>query len=280
MTFPRRPQRYAVHILAHADPGLFGDLVASLRHDRVDVYAHIDAKADQRPFAEAAGGAVRFVADRTTVRWGGFSQVRATLASLDAAGDGYHRHSLLSGADVLLRPIDEVVDVWSGRTELLRIDRRIDDERCPQYGKIGRFHFPDQPGWRRFDGRIPRRVPRQVPLMQGSTWWSLTGDAVRHLRGHLEEHPRWLAFFRFSHCPDEYVFHSVLSASPFGEALTSIGGSVTGASSVHGQHFIDWPRDGIHPNMLDEADLPRALASGALFARKAGPSWVWRGAAV
>ncbi|MFT4086695.1 MAG: beta-1,6-N-acetylglucosaminyltransferase [Gordonia sp. (in: high G+C Gram-positive bacteria)] len=268
MTAPR----FAVHIMAHTEPHLFGDLVASLAHERIDVYAHIDAKVDERPFAEAAAGGARFVAPRVRVNWGGFSQVRATVESLATARDGYQRHSLLSGADVLLRPLDEVVEAWSTDDELIRIDQPLNDPAYSHWTKVDRYHFPDHPRLRIASARLRRRVPDTRPLVQGSTWWSLTGAAVRHLRERLATERDWVEFFRYSLCPDEYVFHSLLSDSPFAAAIRGGDGP-----NVHGQHYIEWPSDGWHPRTLTEDDLPRALDSGALFARKVGPRWTWRG---
>ncbi len=278
MTCPGR-RRFAVHIIAHRHPHLFGDLVASLQHDRIDVFAHIDAKADQRPFAAAAAGRVRFVTNRVPVHWGGFSQVRATVALLSLAGDSYHRHSLLSGADVLLRPVGEVVDVWSGDAEFLRIDQALADPVFAQAGKVRRFHFPDQPRLAPLSGRIPRRPPTRFALVQGSQWWSLTGAAVGHAMRVVTGEPAWFRWFRYSLCPDEYVFHSVLAASPFADALGDVAGPGGFTDSVRGQHYIGWTDvTATHPDPFTEQELPEAIASGAFFARKAGPSWTWRGA--
>lgn len=266
-----RTPRFAVHVLAHTEPALFGALVASLQHHRIDVYAHIDAKSPQRPFeAAAAGNRVSFVRTRVRVQWGGFSQVRATLAVLRAAGDGYHRHSVISGADVLLRDLDEVVDRWSGGEQLLRIDRPL--LTAPSHAwKVQRYHFPDQPVLHRFSGRWRRRGPDGYPLMQGSNWWSLTAPAVAAMLDGLAADPRWTRFHRFALCPDEYVFHSVLAASRFGPQLCG-----PDAGDVHGQHFIRWPDGADHPAAFTEDDLPAAHASGAVFARKVGADWTWR----
>lgn len=264
-------RRFAVHILAHAEPARFGALVASLQHPRIDVYAHIDAKAAQGPFAAAAAGSrVHFVAPRIRVTWGGFSVVRATLASLRAAGSGYHRHSVVSGADVLLRSPDEVVERWLGDQQLLRIDRAV-LEAPSHASKVQFYHFPDHRGLHRLSGRFARRVPGDLPLMQGANWFSITAPAVAALLDGLAQRPRWTAFHRFALCPDEFVVHSVLAATRFAGALHG-----PDSGDVHGQHFIRWPDDADHPAEFTEDDLPAALASDAVFARKVGPDWSWR----
>ena len=266
--------RFAVHVMAHDHPRLFGDLAASLRHPDIDVFAHIDAKSELAPFAAAAGSPVTFVRRRVPVYWGGFSQLRATFTLLRTAGAGYHRHSLLSGTDVLVRPIDEVVERWSERSEYLGIERRIDDPGSGHWNKVARYHFPDQPALGRFSGRVPRPVPTTFPLHQGSQWWSLTGGAVAHLVDTLDARRSWLRFHRYSLAPDEYVVQSVIAASPHAHAITDTG---DGTGTVHGQHYIRWTQEADHPATFTEADLPVARASGACFARKVGPDWTWRG---
>ncbi len=267
--------RFAVHILAHAQPPLFGDLVASLAHPAIDVFAHIDAKSDQRPFAAAAGGRATFVPARRRVRvhWGGLSVVHATLACLRTAGAGYHRHSLLSGADLRLRELGEMIDRWAGDEQYLRVDRRLGD--APNHAwKVERFHFPDRPRLGALSGRLPRRRSDAAALHQGSNWWSLTEPAVAQaLDRFAADRGRLLRRHRFSLCPDEYLFQSVLADTPFAGAPAAAE-----APDVHGQHYIRWTDDAVlHPAELTEADLPAALASGALFARKVGPGWAWRG---
>lgn len=277
--------RFAVHILAHQHPHLFGDLVASLNHPAVDVFAHIDRRTDHTPFAEAVTGfdRVHFVADRVAVRWGGLSVVRAALSGLEAAAaiDTYHRHSLLSGVDVGLQPLPEILATWSGDQQILRIDRRPGSVGDPHGYTVDRLHFPDHPPLQWLSGRLPRRPHRRFTLHQGSMWWSLTGPAVDYLRLMLAEHRGWLRHHRFALCPDEIVVHSILADSPFSADITqnyADDDPLAGLENpLHGQHYIDWSDiESAHPVPLTEADLPRAVASGALFARKVGPDWTWR----
>ncbi|MEE3850389.1 beta-1,6-N-acetylglucosaminyltransferase [Gordonia sp. LSe1-13] len=280
--------RFAVYILAHDKPWLFADLVHSLQHEQIDVFVHIDAGVDQQPFERAlrSGSAAHFVpaSRRVRVHWGGFSQLDASFALIDLARANdrrYHRHSLFSGTDVLLRPMSELIATWADDRELIRIDRRIGDASDPMAAKVLRLHFPDHPQLDRLrlSGRIPRRLNTAVPLYQGSQWWSLTDGALDAARAVIAENPRWLRQHRFSLCPDEFVLHSALMSTAFGAKVEQnyAGLSREPDRTVHGQHFIDWSDpEGIRPPELTADSLTQALAGPAMFARKAGPDWTWR----
>jgi hypothetical protein len=297
--------RYAVHVMAHHHPHLFADLVASLRHPDIDIYAHIDRKVDEGGFRRALDpdANVHFVdrARRVRVRWGAPSVVTATLTLLDtsaATGRRYHRHSLLSGTDLLLRPLPDLLDAWADDTEYIRVDCEVDGGSggsAPgrHSSTITRYHFADHPVLHRVSGRIRRRPVDPRPF-RGSNWWSLTDAAVTAIRTTLARDPGWRRDLRFSLCSDEILFHSILMASPFADAMNqNYAGCVHpdyrvlsdecvhSDQTIHGQHFIDWSDpDGISPPELDADALRRALAGPALFARKVGPEWTWRGGAL
>ena len=48
--------RFAVHVLVHEHPRLFAALIASLQHEQIDVYAHVDDTSRQDLFESAAPG--------------------------------------------------------------------------------------------------------------------------------------------------------------------------------------------------------------------------------
>ncbi|HMS76238.1 beta-1,6-N-acetylglucosaminyltransferase [Gordonia sp. (in: high G+C Gram-positive bacteria)] len=280
--------RFAVHVLVHEHPRLFAALIASLQHEQIDVYAHVDDTSRQDLFesaARAVGAEVVFVPQprRVNVRWGGLSLVRATRELVElAVGSGvdHHRHTLLSGADVLLRPLPVLLERWSDDAEHLRIDRRLNRTESQGYLKPRRFWFPDQPvldrAW--LSGRVPRRLPPGPPLVEGSQWWSLTSPAIRTILDYLDDHPAWLRGHRFSLCPDEFVFHSILAASGLAPKITQNYLDRTPPDdTLHALHFIDWSEySGIRPAELTEQSLTAALASPAMFARKVGADWTWR----
>ncbi|MFF0817419.1 beta-1,6-N-acetylglucosaminyltransferase [Rhodococcus sp. NPDC003318] len=277
--------RFAVLVLAHHQPRVLTALLDSLRHPAIDVFVHVDAKSDLARFLAAAPerDGLTYLRDRREVRWGGLSIVSATLDLLAAAratGRPYRRFALLSGADLRIAPLDDVLTAWSGDTEYIRIDWHLTGPGAQRMHVVNRRHFPDDrfPVRGRWSGRIPRRVDETLPLVQGSTWWALTAEAVEHVHRFLAANPRWLRFHRHTLCADEIVFHSILAASPLADRIAQHVDRESDVDAyllhpVHALHHIDWSdRNAINPRTFtidDEVELRR---SPALFARKADES--------
>jgi len=278
--------RAAVLIQAHQHPDLIRALVDSLRHPAIDVYLHIDAKVPLEPFERAVpdGGSVTYLRGdrRIDVRWGGLSQIEATVALLRAArhsGRRYTRYALLSGADLRIAPLDDVLRAWDSPTEFLRLDRRLAGAGVRPPARVSRLHFPDHDNrvLRRLDGRIPRRVDTTIDLYQGSQWWALTDAAVDHVLAFLDAHPSWIRFHRHTFGPDEIVVHSIVAASPRRDRIAQDFTAATEEErhevQLHGMHFVDWSDLlATSPRVLTPADASRLRASGALFARKVEPA--------
>lgn len=274
-------ERFAVLVLAHHQPRVLAALLDSLRHPAVDVYVHVDAKSDLDPFLAAAperDGLV-YLRDRREVRWGALSIVHATfdlIAAARADGRSYRRFTLLSGADLLIAPLDDLLAAWSGDTEYIRIDWRLTGPGAQRTHVVARRHFADDqhPVRARLSGRIPRRVDPTIPLVQGSTWWSLTPAAIDEVTRFLAANPRWLRFHRHTLCADEVVFHSILAASPLADRIAQHVDRESDVDAylvdpLHGMHHIDWSdRHAVNPRTFTLDDEPELRQSAALFARK------------
>ena len=65
-----------------------------------------------------------------------------------------------------------------------------------------------------------------------------------------------IQYFQAREAPDEALFHTVLCNQPDLKI------------SKDTRRFADWSIVNPHPKWLDESDVPKILASGALFARK------------
>jgi hypothetical protein len=254
--------RVAFLIAAHEHPGLLGQLVEQLDCDWGDIFIHLDAKTPEWPFRLSAPDAT-FVADRVNVRWGGYSQVRAECALIDAA-PGYDRYVLLSGRDTLVAPLEQVYSRLDTGREFLRIDRALPSGQSQDHA-VTRWWSERSAvasGW------APRLARSPLPVFHGSQWWALTGDCVRYLRDTIDRAADLTRFARHTHCPEEWLPHSIVRASRFADAITqdATRGDVLRAN-VHGCHYIDWT-GGRSPKTLSLADLEQARMSGALFARK------------
>lgn len=258
--------RHAILLAVHRLPDQVRRLASRLRHPRVDLFLHVDAKVDSAPFQASGLTPVR---RRFDVAWNGFGLVALTLDWLRSHGASgkYSTFTYLSGQDYPLRPIAEIVDAFDAGDDLL-LDTQWsrDPDRASRWN---RFHVTDPRPWVRLRDRarrkfVPanrgiRRPPTGLEILCGSALWTLSAESVAWMLAFLENRPEIEAFFRNTLHSDEFFYQSVLSASPF-----------AGRLGRH-RHFIDWSRGAPHPEILDLRHLEAIRASGMLFARKFDP---------
>lgn len=259
-------------ILAHHHPERLGDLLAALDHPCVRVVVHIDRKADSTLFSRAAAAHanVEFVDDRqrVEVRWGGWSQVEATLRMLrvvahDVEDDDYvclvsgDTYPLKDQGDVLAflqqgAPAQYISGVPMPSAEfskpLTRISRlRVEydprsDRRQLVKRAVNRAGVP-LPYRRALGARIP---------YAGSQWWCLSGSMVRWMLSEIAADPWFARFARFTATPDEFFFHTLVFNSPYRDQI------------VPAVMYADWHRpSGPRPAPIDH-DHVRFLLSSRL----------------
>ncbi|WP_288380641.1 beta-1,6-N-acetylglucosaminyltransferase [uncultured Massilia sp.] len=257
-------------IAAHKDVEQLNALVKQLNDPDFVVYVHLDRKsaidpADLHP-------AARLVEPRVDVRWGGFSQVQATLTSLRQIlleQPAFDKVIFLSAQDFPLLPNALL------KRELARVRERELIETTP----IG----PD--GWNvayryqlfhRVGGSVPerlacgaanallrltgrrRRLPDGLAPHGGSSWWALSRGCVAEVLRLADAHPRFLRLCRTVQCPDELFFQTLVMQSSYAPRVLS-----------DNYRYVQWPEQGArNPKVLDGADFERIRASNAHFCRK------------
>ncbi|HWA18691.1 MAG TPA: beta-1,6-N-acetylglucosaminyltransferase [Devosia sp.] len=256
-------------IMAHDRPEALSALLDDLAGTGQPVFLHVDrtARRFDAPMSRFADRAVCL--PRRKVIWGGYSQLQAILALLEAA----HAQSaaryfmLLSNACVPVRPYAELSALLAGSDrefidqftrERAKADNRI--RRLDRY-YLMRKRIP------RFIGieinKLLRHVPRR-PFAEdfgearfGGTWWALSRDFVDWLLAFRKTNPGFDQRFRMTQFSDEAYFQTALGLSPFADRIAP---SLT---------YADWTdAAAAHPKMLDRSDLPAIDASGRFFARK------------
>lgn len=253
------------------------------------VATHVDRKSDDAPFRAAAAGRanVIFVSEegRVRVTWGGWSQVKATLAMAELVEQHIEPDDyviLLSGDSYPLqsaRQIESFLQNGHGRQYInsvampsVALSKPLSLVSCLYWEydpKNGRTNL-----WRRALNRIgiQRRYLRALSGRKpfaGSTWWALTGQAVLWILGETRRDPAFVAFCKRSKMPDEFFFQTLLENSPFAGRISK------------SLMFADWSRStGPKPAILDHDHLHLLKAnrlrtdqhgygeSLALFARK------------
>lgn len=261
-------QVFLIH--AHKDLDQLNALVGQLCDDEFEIFVNLDRKSGIDP--GRLHPSARLVGKRIDVRWGGFSQVEATLNSLReivAAVPAFDKVVFLSAQDFPLLPNPLL------KQELARVRGKelLDSVRIGPGGWPVAFryqYFYREGGARlerlacglanralRLAGR-QRRMPAGLVAYGGSSWWALSRDCVVHILRQADTRPSVLRFFRTVLCPDEMFFQTLVMNSPF-------------AARVLPQNFryIQWPEHGArNPKVLDEADFDRIRQSDAHFCRK------------
>ncbi|MCK5361175.1 MAG: sulfotransferase domain-containing protein, partial [Gammaproteobacteria bacterium] len=276
--------RTAFLILAHHQPELLARLVRNISADWNDVYIHIDRTSEIEDFVACVdkddGPVFLKEEQRIDYSWCGFSSVEAILSLLSAAFDSghhYDRFCLLSGADFPIKPIHEIKSAFSCDIEFMRIDRRLSADKVNSHTKVvSRYHFIDQkstPGIPE-SGVIEREVYSDIDLYHGSTWWALSYECIGYVIDYLQNHPEYIEFHKYTFCPDEVFFHSIVKSSPFAGQLSHEFDKEPDLEKYyrlneHGCHYIDWnsPAE-THPKILTPEDACALSHSDMLFARK------------
>lgn len=255
--------RHSILIIVHRDPQQVRRLVERLRHPRVDLWLHVDAKVDAAPYLLEG---VRLVRPRLAVDWAGFSCVAATLSWLRASATGdASTFTLLTGQDYPLRPIEAIVESLEADTAGRMDFSTSGEDRRWRYRTL--WLHPRELGslhgvamriaralWHR--DRSCRDLPRGLDFASGSAYWTLRAAEARWVLSFLGNRPEVERFFRHTFAPDEMFFHSILAASPFRRELQPP------------LRHIDWSAGGSHPRTLGVQDFEALCASTALFARK------------
>lgn len=257
-------------IHAHKDLLQLNALLARLSDPDFALYVHLDRKWRLDP-AQVDPRAYQ-VRPRLDVRWGHFSQVAATLASvrrvLAREGD-FDKLFFLSGQDYPVlsnAALKAAVAAFRDRELIDCVPIGLDgwpaDYRYQYFYSEGgglprRLACALANRALRLAGRT-RRLPGGLQPWGGSTWWTLSRPCLVHLLDRVDEQPGLARFFRTVLCPDELFFQTLVMASSFAPRVIA-----------RNYRYVQWPPGPArNPQVLVEADFDRILASGAHFCRK------------
>lgn len=234
-------------------------------HPHVNIYVHMDKKADNFPPAETADLPNLFLLkNRIAVYWGGYSQVQATLALFKTAfanpeNQFFH---LISGEDVLLQDFNLIEKNWQIQNFAIMMTCQI----APQYGYRLAFDtlHADTHWQRTFWGKVLTKLyqatakifPYSKSVYFGSQWFSVTRDDWAKILPFIDEYSQ---FFKRKLVPDEHFFQTLVKEK------TDIN------IANDNQRLIIFDKkvnNGNSPIYLDFAQLKQAQQDGFWFARK------------
>jgi hypothetical protein len=261
-------QVFLIH--AHKDLVQLNALLARLCDPDFALYVHLDRKWKLDP--RLVDPRAHRIEPRLDVRWGSFSQVAATLASLRqvlAREPRFDKLLFLSAQDYPVLSNAALKEELAAHAGAELIDTvPIGPGGWPAAYRYEYFHaegaaLPLRLACAlanralRLCGRT-RRFPAGLTPYGGSTWWALSRPCLLHLLAWVDERPGLARFFRSVLCPDEMFFQTLVMASPFASRVLA-----------RNYRYVQWPaRSARNPQVLVEADVERIRASGAHFCRK------------
>src|SRR5690606_28091530 len=262
-------------VLAHRHPAQLAKLVKALIHPRAAIYIHVDKKAAIKPFADAVASMpnCHFVKNRSSVNWGGYSMVKATLHSfseISESGTAYDFINLLSGADYPIRPVGHFHEYMARHRGKSFFEFETEGSSWWHAAKsrFTRYHFPDIPvrGKYLFQRLVntavtrERKPPAGLAIVGQSQWFTIAMQHVNYILGYTSSNPAIERFFRYTWGPDELFFQTIL--------LNSIHRCDIINDNLR---YIDWSDNLPSPKTLSEMDFCTLQASGKWFARKLHP---------
>lgn len=255
--------RLAYSISGYHLPEQFAWLMSAIRHPQ-DLYViHVDARTPAPVFAamrQVAGDGdnVIFI-DRQPITWMGISLVEAELRAIRAALEvrpGFDYLINLSMQDYPLQSRAAIVAALEAAPER----DYVSFERLAEQP----FHMRRRPWLWAFErkGRlvrtiVPRRVPRDLPIVWKGSWWRILSRATCAWVAASPLTERYLAFLRNVQAPDEFFFQNLLLQG-LGDARLADGY----------RHFIRWSGDSGSPTTLTMAHADALAASPMWYARK------------
>ncbi len=263
--------KLAILIMAHQLPQQVAILCNLLVKTNVDVYVHIDKKAELKEFKkEVSNPEITFIQNRVNTQWGGFTIVETIIKSYDEIlnKSAYDYICNVSGQDLPIKKIEDILnhlEIHNGKEFIENIPYtnelgwwkenkiRVEKYSFINLNLIGKYKLERivnaiNPG---------RKPPHNVTFSGNSGWFCLTQDAVKFIISSYKTDKRLTNFFRYVWGADEIYFSTVLYNSPFRDKM--VGNLV---------HTV-WEKEGVHhPKVFTMNDINDLSSSNKFFARK------------
>lgn len=256
----------AVLIQAHKESEYIKQL--ALQNSDVNFYLHFDAKSNIKVGDYSIIPNILVLSERVNVKWGGFSQVEATLLLLKKAFENPHNtfFHLISGEDCVLKPFYEI----SKRINITTPEIYIDLRYSLKHRHRTRFWaIHANTVWQRsFLGKVLTKVnvllDKILPISQsnelfysvyGSSWFSINRLGLELLLKQIDSNI--ICFFEKKLCPDEHFFQYILERF-----------NLKQYNQCDNRRFIDLPDNKNHPRYIELDELKELAKQDYWMARK------------
>lgn len=261
--------KLAYLLMVHKNQPQVIRLIRSLNSENTAFFIHIDKKSDILLTPNELGAVKIVPVEREYVKWGGFSQVTATLNGMKAIvnyPESFDYIIFLSGQCYPLKSNLFIKRFFEQHYGQIFIDYFPMPYAGWEYGgmnRIEQYHFMDEnpPDDETISALPPRKFPEYLKPYGGSNWWCLPMNTAKYVLEFVDNHPDYFEFHKYSAMPDEMFFQTILLNSDNHQILDNI--------VCDGLRYIDWTKpDPPYPAILTTGDFPSIINSGKLFARK------------
>lgn len=250
-----------------------------------EIYLHIDKKSNMKDFTEYENiKNVNIIKKRINVKWGSFSQVKATLLMLDEIGrKDYDYVSLVSGdclptnsdkkiKDRLKRDYGKEFIGWQKSFSIKELEDRVKYKYLPCYykktknnidKKIISIHHKYKKVF------INKRYKFLPKLYKGNQWFTISKQCVDYILEYLKENKNYIKAFEKSLCSDEIFFQTIIFNSKFREKVYMLDEGSN--SNIMSLRYIDWNSGPEFPKLLDNNDFIKIKNTDCILARKFNP---------
>jgi len=283
--------------LCHTEPEIVRRVSEKItEHEDFDMYVHVDAKSDIKPFKSRLLGMERvyFTHERVKVYWGGFNAIRATIALLRQALASLREYDyfvILQNLDYPIRSneyIDNFFEEHKG-TEFIRgcpIARSKDWHYSRKYKIYNKrdddFYIKKHNKTRMslryacmllrsagtiFNNGVIKESGESYDLYYGAAQWAVTRGLAEYFVEFYDTRPKFNKIMEHVQFPDEEYFHTIAHNSPFKYKCAKYDESCRRwLVNWRNLHYYEYPAAGV--TVFTEADYEKIMAEDALFIRK------------
>ena len=273
--------KHAFLVIAHSEVYILNILLNQLQHPDITIFVHCDYKSELayeiEKLTETYGGI--YIKDRISVYWGTDSQIKCELKMFKTAfSGGYDYYHLVSGADLLVKPVSEFlsfIEKHSGQ-EFFSVDSDLDNMYNAYIKMNYHYFFLKKYKGKSLISRVSRKLSKllvqiqrligfrrvkdgDIKLFKGHNWVSLTNHAV----GYILSKEDWITKrFQRTFCPDEIYKQTILMNSHFADNRF-VSDDLEQSSNLR---LIDWNRG--TPYLWRAVDKEQLLTTSNFIARK------------
>lgn len=268
--------KHAFLIMAHKNFDQLDELLRLLDHERIDIFLHVDKKSPKYVVPICSYSNIIQIPSIKT-NWGGYSLVESELKLLDAAlhnGENYNFIHLLSGQDLPIKPIGEILSFFDSHKKYNFIHFDLPEDSKKREERV-RYYYPfleyKQRG-KRTIWSISQRLILEIQkflnvdrtkgykgqFKSGSQWWSIDSELARYI---LSERKLIRKLFKYT-MSDEMFVQTLVYNSKYYETLYRKESD----ELIANQRLIDFDRG--NPYIWTIKDIDEIKNSDLLFARK------------